>query len=502
MKKFNLQKPAFVGRRNFKYGSVATAITFGFIAVVIVINIIATVLLQKFPLSIDLTSTGKFEISQQTVDYVKAVDTDINIYVCAAESYFTDPSQTQYYQADQMIKKYAQYNDKIKVSYINLESNPGFAANYKDLTISTGDIVVQSSLRYQKFSYSDMFSYTYDSTGSTVTSMTSKAEQKITSSILYVTDANPMTVEFVTNHDEAAMASLKSLFTNNGYTTKDVDLLTGEIDANAALVVIAAPTRDFTAPEITKLDNFLTNGGAYGKQVYYYASPNQPVMSTIENYLGEWGIGFQTGAIYETSTDLTYGSPFITLMDNASIDLTSIGRTEAISAPVTMQAVRPVTQLFEARNLRKTSVLMKTHESSVLYPPDATASWSPADQTKQTFNTIVMGQKSTDTTDASKIKYSTIVAFGSPDTSFSLTGVSGDALDSASFGDSQLMASLTNKLTGKGDSGITVVAKDLTAAALEINGTTAIILGLIFVVALPLAILIWGIVVFMRRRNL
>ena len=56
-------------------------------------------------------------------------------------------------------------------------------------------------------------------------------------------------------------------------------------------------------------------------------------------------------------------------------------------------------------------------------------------------------------------------------------------------------------MTGK-EAAITVASKDLSAVRLEINATTAIVLGVVFVAVLPLAVLVIGLVVFLRRRNL
>ena len=268
-----------------------------------------------------------------------------------------------------------------------------------------------------------------------------------------------------------------------------------EIEDDTQIVVVAAPTVDFTDAEIKKLDAFLVNGGDYGKQMIYIANPNQPKLPKLEAFLAEWGIGFEDGVTVETNTNRIYYNQYFSIQDPDSIDLDFIGRTDALKAPIVMYNVRPIKALFEAQNLRSTKVLCTTYDSSVLAPLDAPDDWDAASAQKQVFNTIVAGQRETDTTDVNKIKHSTILAFASSDMFASGIG------DSDTFGNSQFTVSVLNELTGK-ENAITVASKDLTGVALEINATTAIILGIVFVAVLPLTVLIIGLVVYLRRRNL
>ena len=69
------------------------------------------------------------------------------------------------------------------------------------------------------------------------------------------------------------------------------------------------------------------------------------------------------------------------------------------------------------------------------------------------------------------------------------------------MGDGTFAIDMVNTMTGKQNE-FSVVPKDLSAATLSISESQALTIGIIFVAALPLAILIWGIVVFIRRRNL
>ena len=485
-----MKKSKLLSSRKFKYGGFATAVTIGFIVLVLVVNIIATLLLDRFPLSIDLTGGGIYELSSDSVEIINNVDDDINIYVLVEEQAFTDPSSIYSYQVSQVLKKYEQHNQRIKVSYVDLDSNPTFASQYSEESLATGDVIVESSQRLQKLAYLDLFNVTSASSSVTGTEqISSRAEEAITGAILYVTDANPMLATFVSGHDEADVSVFNDLLRKNGYNLGTVNTFTEEIDASTQLLVIAAPNRDFTDSEIDKIDAFLANGGNYGRQLVYLASASQPSLPKLEAYLQEWGIAVGSGAVVETDSNLTYLSPYITLQQYDNSDFLYEGK-EIPTTPIIMPNTRPLTALFETDGNRSTSVILKTYDSAALIPVDAGSDWQP--DTTESYNTVMVGERSTD----SNVPVSSRVAvFGSADM------FSSGVLDSTSMGNGTFVIDMVNTMTGK-QTQFSVLPKDMSAAALSISETQALVIGIIFVAVLPLAILVWGIVVFIRRRNL
>ena len=110
-----------------------------FIAVIVGITAMSTVLAQKYPLDLDLTTNKQHSISAENFEYISSVDKDINIYVTATEEQyncstgssadivyigasqhyigrFTD-NVVYYQQTVELLNKYHGYNDKINVQY-------------------------------------------------------------------------------------------------------------------------------------------------------------------------------------------------------------------------------------------------------------------------------------------------------------------------------------------------------------------------------------------------
>ena len=131
-------------KRKFKYGTLATTITVVFIAAVVLLNVLASQLTDRFGLKIDTTKEQLFEISDQTIDYLGTLEENIEIAVMTDEE--TLDNGSKYYKlVKEVMEKYAQNSDKITVSYYDIEKNPEIVTKYSTYTsdsITRANIVV------------------------------------------------------------------------------------------------------------------------------------------------------------------------------------------------------------------------------------------------------------------------------------------------------------------------------------------------------------------------
>ncbi len=124
--------------RRLRHGTMATVLSVCFVAAVVLVNVIASIVVERFPISVDLTCNKVFELSQESIDYVESLDKDIEVYVLATEEDFSGSNQ-YYNQANTVINKYAQYSDHIHVTYVDIYPTPDFAANYPNESYLRGD---------------------------------------------------------------------------------------------------------------------------------------------------------------------------------------------------------------------------------------------------------------------------------------------------------------------------------------------------------------------------
>ena len=91
--------------KKLKFGSMSIAVVVLVIAIVIVLNLMCGLLMKRYPIKLDLTPDNRYELTDESIDAVKAIDKDIEITVMTTKNYFDSLSQQyeamfyQYYGA-------------------------------------------------------------------------------------------------------------------------------------------------------------------------------------------------------------------------------------------------------------------------------------------------------------------------------------------------------------------------------------------------------------------
>ena len=67
-------------KKKMKYGSVAVAITLIVTAIVILLNVVVGLLVERYPnAKLDLTTSNLYEVSDETIDYIKNLEDPVEI---------------------------------------------------------------------------------------------------------------------------------------------------------------------------------------------------------------------------------------------------------------------------------------------------------------------------------------------------------------------------------------------------------------------------------------
>ena len=83
-----------INPRKLKYGSFATALTALFIAAIVLVNIVATMLFDRFPITLDLTSGSIYTASEETIEYISGIISPVSITVLSTEDEYRSDSLT------------------------------------------------------------------------------------------------------------------------------------------------------------------------------------------------------------------------------------------------------------------------------------------------------------------------------------------------------------------------------------------------------------------------
>lgn len=498
MKKLN-----FLSSRRFKHGTLATVITIAVVAVVVLVNVVVNLLLGMFPSSVDLTENSRFQLGEESIAYVQGLDEDITITVCMNENEFANADSTgYYYQANEIIKQYAQYSSHITVRYVDLMEDPSFSANYADYSLSEADIIVESAQRIRVVDPSELVVAEYND-DYTNYEYFSDAEQVMTSAISYVA-ANELTnCAVITGHSESESAGLTTILEDNNYQMVSVDLATGDLDDSYDLVVICAPMVDYTDAELDKLDAYLTNDGQFGKTLLYLANFQQAMVDeatgvvssltpNLDAYLAEWGIEVSLdGMMFETDNSNAYNNNYVMGMSIVDEDHTA-GLRDA-SLPFIGMYTRPVNQLFESRDNITTSVLIQSSATTSLVPYSENEDANVyLESHVGTYNAAMLSQKTR--YEGTTPYRSNLIVLGSDGL------VADSVIGDARYNNNDYMVHLINDLTGQ-EGGINISAVSFSSETFNASNAAAITTLVIFLVLIPLAALGGGFAFWLMRRR-
>ncbi len=273
-----------------------------------------TVLMQKLDLTpIDLTEDKLFTLTDESKEQVKNIDKDINIYFVG---YSEDNSTLD------LAKQYTKVNDKIKIEAVTSTDRPDLVEKYGIETDSEG-IIIESGNQYKVLASSDL--YTYDST--TYESI-SVAEEKITAAIKSVAVEELPKVYFLSGYSSFSLTSgmqyLNMYLQNEVNEVKNLDILSeGKVPDDCNTLVILSPEKDFDDIATTAITEYINKGGNI---LWLNAAIAQSKeLNNVNKILAIYGINpFEVGIIRETdSSKMVSNSPDLIMPEIQSADVTN-----------------------------------------------------------------------------------------------------------------------------------------------------------------------------------
>lgn len=496
--------------KKLKHGTMATVLTVVFIAVLVLVNIVATSVFERFPLTIDMTSDDSYTISDETVDYIKNVDKKIKITVLAEESEFTSTSK-YIRQANEILKNIAKNNKNITVEYVDLMSNPEVKSEYEE-SLAEYDIIVETGNNHERTTVvhpQDLVNFSSDfensfqqNMGATLETFieyyggmtaiqsystgieSNCAEQAFTSAVLRVTDADPKTVTFLTGRKEiASLSYFQKLLTANGYTVNSIDITTQDIPQEANLIVMGAPSVDYTADEVEKVSKFLDNDGKLKKNLLYIESVQQPNTPNIDELLEEYGIKFRDEFVYDSNgSNASNGYVFMERANDKFMDDLKDDSLKLFTSIYT----KPITIKYSEKSMKTCEAYVQTSDTG--YTMDK----NQKELTKGVTVTAAVGSKAVFVDDGAD--YSNLIALGSE---FFLDDT---VLQMSQYLNRQWILSLVNGVTGK-SADITIEPKTVEGGLFDLTNTQIRVLEWVFIVIIPVIILAIGIIVWIKRKN-
>ncbi len=484
-----LDRGRWVSSRKIRSASAASVLTVAVFSIVVLSNLVVNLLFERIP-SLDLTQNKIYELSEDSKKIISSLDEEVKIVVCYNEESLRSNEYGR--QTDELLRQYDILSSNVQIQFVDLLKEPEISQQYSDYGVKQGSILVCSEQRVKVILLDDCIIQEKDASGYGY-SISSNAEQELTTAISYVTEDSVVEVSILEGHNEEGCEDISKYLSENNYSVQVQNLSTEEINSTAKAVFIFAPMTDFTKEELEKLDRFLDNNGSFGKSLIYVASYDQPELPNLESFLEEWGIHVGSGIIVEQDSKNIYDGQGFMFCGSFTEDAEEwLANVKNPSLPFIGYYCRPISCLWEEKNNRSAKELVISPETTVLYKSENGKTTIGADEAKS-YGLVAIGER---------IKYlgaekrtSQVVVFGSN------VMFSSNASVSTNFNNKDFTVELVNSISEKNNS-ISIASVSFNAPKLNLTSAvyqgTMISLGIL----LPMSLAVAGMIVAFWRRRL
>lgn len=457
------------------------------IAGCILLNVAATYIPEKYT-TIDVTSQKLYTLTDDTKKYLKTLEDDITIYVVGKESSIDNV-------VEKMLTNYDEASKHITVEYVDTEANPTFTSNYTESDLSTGSCIVVNGDISKVVSYDDMYEYEVDYTTYSQSVSGYDGEGLITSALQYVTAEDMPVVYQLEGHDETPLSSgYSDVISKANMTLESLNLLTVDgIPDDCAALIIHAPQTDFSDDDTAKILTYMQNGGQVFLTLDFKSIDN---LENVKSVLSAYSVSVKEGMVADMDRSYYYQMPYFLLPTVEAADATTdVSGNMSILSPYALAFDYP-----EDAEIYSYTPLLHTSESAVLKQnvteesiSQITDSTSVTKEDGDEEGSFTLGlQVNTD-------NGGTLFVYGS---SYIFTD---SANQYVSGRNAKLFLDNINVMTEDEESSsnaVVVASKSYSQEYLTPTANAVVVFGIILGIALPLAVIILGIVIwFLRRRR-
>ncbi len=320
-----------LGTTRVRYGSYSATVTVVVLAIVIVANLIVAHLPSRYT-AIDTSASSYYSIGDLTRSIVGALETDVTVSIMASQE---DAEADEILKiTGEMLRRYQELSDHLKVEYVDPALNPTFGADSGVEDVSEGSLVVRSEKRSTTVAYSDLYQVDYDyssyyTTGSYDYEYSFNGESGITSAIDYVTTDTLPILYTLTGHGEGTLPdSVETQISRLNMELQELNLLTQEtIPEDASGLLIYCPTADLSAEEAETVLDYLEGGGS----VLLVAAMTGEDMPNLDTVTNSYGMDLSDSLVIEGSTGSYFQLPYYLVPEVESHTITSPILEENIS---------------------------------------------------------------------------------------------------------------------------------------------------------------------------
>ncbi len=463
----------FFKLRSTKYGGNSILAILLLLGIVVIINYIAFRHSYRF----DTTQEKIFSLADQTVKILKGLDREIKSLI------FLQEDSPEKMRLEDLMKEYRHYSKKFDYEFIDPDKSPGKAQQYK--VEQYGTIVLIAGERFEK--------------------ITSSQENDITNALIKITKEKQKTICFIEGHNEkdldsqdrTGLKALKDALEGENYKVGKLFLMREEkVSDTCDIIVIAGPEKEFIETEIDNLNTYLNNGGKLLVML-------DPQKASLNPLISKWGIVAKDDIVLDISgVGRLFGADeFMPMaMEYGSSEITRNFRTATIY-PFARSLGRNKSEDYKGPIA---SELVKSHNASRSYsgPLTGQIKLDESNSQKGPHNLAMTVEKDIETpsqteqenqTEGKPAKKARLAVFGDSDfASNSYFGFSGNK---------DLILNTINWLAQEEEL-ISIRPKQITDRRISLTKGQVRSLFITLVIIIPVAIIVSGVIVWVKRRKL
>ncbi len=494
------------GERRLKNGSYSISVIAIAVAAAVAVNLIAAELPSQY-MQIDVSEQQLYTLTEQTKEIVAGLEKDITLYYIVQDS-------NKDTNVSRLLERYEGLSSHITVEQKDPVRYPNFASQYTDSEVSENSIIAVCEDSVRVITYDSMYEssfnynyYTYETTGF-------DAEGQITSAIAAFASGDLPKLYTLTGHNELMINdSLAQSISKENIETESLNLITAdEVPEDAACLLIASPSTDFSDEETAKILDYLQNGGKV-ILVTDYTGKEMPNLASILEY---YGVEEQEGIVIEGDSNYYVQAPYYLVPDINSTEVTD-GMTGGESY-VLLAAAQGIHILEEARESLSISGILSTSDSAYsktdvenmrTYEKESSDTDGPFDLAVLITEEVTAAgaeEESGDTEEESEdaeeesesAEEETVVTKLVVFTSSAIMDASADQM--VSGGNAKLFMNTVSWACGHASS-VSVPSKSMSVSYLTLTAASSSFWSIIVIGLIPAAFLITGLVTWLRRRR-
>ncbi len=256
------------------------------VVLVLAILGLANYFLSKHNYRMDFTEAKTHSLSDQSVTVLKALKTDV-----AFKGFFREGNYGRG-AMENLLKLYAYHSPRVKYEFIDPDKNPALVKRY-DIT-QDGTTVIEAADKESR--------------------VTTTSEEDLTNALIKATRAQKKVIYFLEGHGEESVegsgengfSTVKTELEKLGYEVKKQTLaLADRFPKDCALLVVPGPQKDLLPNEYETLRTYIQAGG----RVLFMVDPETTTLLPL--FLADYGFKLENDIVVDTVSRLLGGDYFM-----------------------------------------------------------------------------------------------------------------------------------------------------------------------------------------------